>query len=60
MMEARNWTPKQISEEISIPQLVGLFFADEADGWATVGREGALAWARKKEAEKEARIAGTG
>lgn len=54
LMENLHWTPRQISEDITIPQMVGLWLKDEAEGWSTVGLGEALAWARKKEEEKAA------
>jgi hypothetical protein len=47
-----------VATEFTVPQLVALYFRDQADGWQTVGLGDALEWAKRKEAEKAAAKAG--
>lgn len=50
-MLGAQWTPRQISEDMTIPQIVALWMKDEAEGWRTVSSAEAMAILRRN-AEK--------
>lgn len=48
MDDPRCWTLREITEDLTIPQMTALWFKDEAEGWQTISGPEAIDILRRK------------
>lgn len=54
LREVYNWTPRQVCQEITIPQLTAIFLKDAAEGKRPVSLEEGIELLRQRAREKAA------